>query len=60
MYICSAICSLCHHLVLKMKAENLLAVTSNMYLLPGLRLKGLMLIRGAEIPEKMEKETGMT
>lgn len=39
---------------------DLLAVTSNMYLLPGLRLKGLRLSEGEEIPEKMERERTMT
>lgn len=39
--------------------KNLLAVTSNMYLLPGLRLKGLTLSKWEETPVKMEIE-GMT
>lgn len=36
---------------------NLLAVTSNMYLLPDLRLKGLKLSNGEKIPENMERES---
>lgn len=51
----------CHMFTLSLFGpENLLAVTSNMYLLPGLRLKGLMLSRGVEIPGQMDKETGTT
>lgn len=39
---------------------NLLAVTSNMYLLPGLRVKGLKLSKGEETPGKMERKRKMT
>lgn len=38
----------------------LLAVASNMYRLPGLKLKGLKLSKGEEIPEKMERERTTT
>lgn len=36
--------------------ENLLAVIANMYLLPGLRLYGLKLSQGEEMPEGWKKK----